>query len=134
MNYWLIKSEPQTWSIDQHEKVGIEPWDGVRNFQARNNLKAMQIGDLCFFYHSVSQKSIVGIVEVCSDYRIDPTDESQKFGLRDMKFIKKFKKDLSLKEIKEHPSLSNMAILKQSRLSVQPIAAEEWNIIVNLLD
>ncbi|MBA4249845.1 MAG: EVE domain-containing protein [Candidatus Puniceispirillum sp.] len=134
MKYWLIKSEPDTWSIEQQEKNMIEPWDGVRNYQARNNIKAMEIGDLCFFYHSVSQRKIVGIVEVCSDYRLDPNDETMKFGLRDMKFIKKFSRGYSLDEVKTHPLLQDMALLKQSRLSVQPVTDVEWNVIMSLVE
>ncbi len=134
MKYWLIKSEPNTWSIEQQENVVIEPWNGVRNYQARNNIKAMEIGDLCFFYHSVSQRKIVGIVEVFSDYRLDPSDDTMKFGLRDMKFIKKFSKGYSLDEVKMHPFLQDMALLKQSRLSVQPITEIEWNIIMSLVE
>lgn len=134
MNYWLIKSEPNTWSIDQHELAGVEPWDGVRNYQARNNMKAMQIGDMCFFYHSVIQKSIVGVVQVCSDYRIDPSDDTSKFGLRDMRFIKRFRKSISLDQIKEHPLLQEMVLLKNSRLSVQPVTKSEWNIIMGMVD
>ncbi len=132
--YWLIKSEPSTWSWEQHIKKGIEPWDGVRNYQARNYLKAMQVGDLCFFYHSVKERRIVGIVEVVGDYRLDPTDSTGVFGLRDMKALRAVKNPVSLDQIKNIPALRKMALLKQSRLSVQPVSPEEWAYILSLAE
>ena len=131
-NYWLIKSEPSTWSWADQVAKGIEPWEGVRNYQARNNLKAMNVGDLCFFYHSMKERAIVGIVEVASDYRLDPTDHDGVFGLVDVKTVRPVKKPVSLDQIKHIPALQAMALLKQSRLSVQPVLPEEWRIIIEL--
>jgi predicted RNA-binding protein with PUA-like domain len=131
-NYWLIKSEPSTWSWADQVAKGIEPWEGVRNYQARNNLKAMNVGDLCFFYHSMKERAIVGIVEVASDYRLDPTDHDGVFGLVDVKTVRPVKKPVSLDQIKYIPALQAMALLKQSRLSVQPVLPEEWRIIIEL--
>ncbi|MDP4724766.1 MAG: EVE domain-containing protein [Pseudomonadota bacterium] len=131
-SFWLIKSEPSTWSWADQVAKGIEPWEGVRNYQARNNLKAMKIGDLCFFYHSVKERSIKGIVEVVSDYRLDPTDHDGVFGLVDVKAVRPLKKSICLDQIKLVPALQEMALLKQSRLSVQPITAEEWAVILHL--
>lgn len=132
MKYWLIKSEPSTWSWQQQVAKGIEPWDGVRNYQARNNLKAMDDGDLCFFYHSVKERCIVGIVEVSGEYRLDPTDPSGVFGLRDMKAVRALPAPVCLDHIKMVPLLNDMALLRQSRLSVQPVLPEEWAIILDL--
>ncbi len=132
--YWLIKSEPSTWSWEQHAEKGIEPWDGVRNYQARNHLKAMHAGDLCFFYHSVKERRIVGIVEVIGEYRLDPTDPTGVFGLRDMKAIRAVKEPISLDQIKNIPDLNEMALLKQSRLSVQPVSPKEWQCILSLTE
>ncbi|MDP3372555.1 MAG: EVE domain-containing protein [Candidatus Paracaedibacteraceae bacterium] len=130
--YWLIKSEPSTWSWDDQVRQGTEPWNGVRNYQARNNLRAMSVGDLCFFYHSVKERTIVGVVEVASPYRLDPTDLDGVFGLVDVKTICALKKPICLDQIKLVPPLQNMALLKQSRLSVQPVSPEEWEIILQL--
>lgn len=131
-SFWLIKSEPSTWSWADQVAKGIEPWEGVRNYQARNNLKAMKIGDLCFFYHSVKERSIKGIVEVVSDYRLDPTDHDGVFGLVDVKAVRPLKKPICLDQIKLVPALQEMELLKQSRLSVQPVTAEEWAVILHL--
>lgn len=128
-SYWLIKSEPETWSFEQQREKGIEPWNGVRNYQARNYLKAMSIGDLCFFYHSVKERRIVGIVEVISDYRLDETDDTHTFGLCDMKYVETFQIPVSLDDIKRDERLQDMVLLKQSRLSVQPVTPMEWKII-----
>lgn len=133
-SYWLIKSEPSTWSWADQVAKGIEPWNGVRNYQARNNLKSMKIGDLCFFYHSVKERSIVGIVEVVSDYRLDPTDHDGVFGLVDVKTVRSLVKPVCLDQIKLVPALQNMALLKQSRLSVQPVTYEEWQVILDLAE
>ncbi|MES2252681.1 MAG: EVE domain-containing protein [Pseudomonadota bacterium] len=130
--FWLIKSEPSTWSWADQVARGTEPWEGVRNYQARNNLKAMHMGDLCFFYHSVKERSIVGIVEVASDYRLDPTDHDGVFGLVDVKTVRRLKKPICLDQIKLVPALQDMALLKQSRLSVQPVTADEWKVILQL--
>lgn len=132
MKYWLTKSEPSVWSWDQHVKKGTQHWDGVRNYQASNNMKAMKKGDLAFFYHSNEGKEIVGIVEVAREYYPDPTDESGKFGMVDFKAVKPFKKFVTLATIKETPSLKNMALLKQSRLSVSPVSDAEWKTILKM--
>ena len=129
MNYWLLKSEPGTWSWDDQSKVKKEMWDGVRNYQARNNLMKMKKGDLCFFYHSVNEKKIVGIVEVVKEHYPDPTDITNKFVVVDIKAKKKLKNSVSLKEIKSQEQLSHLALIKQSRLSVMPIDKKSWDII-----
>jgi len=132
MAYWLIKSEPETWSWDDHLKKGVEPWHGVRNYQASNNMKAMKIGDLAFFYHSVKEKRIVGIVEVCKLYYPDHTDESGRFGMVDFKAVKPVENPVTLAEIKATPELQEMWLVKQSRLSVSPVSAREWRIILKM--
>ena len=129
MNYWLLKSEPSTWSWDDQSKVKKEMWDGVRNYQARNNLMKMKKGDLCFFYHSVNEKKIVGIAEVVKEHYPDPTDITNKFVVVDIKTKKKLKNSVSLKQIKSQKKLSHLALIKQSRLSVMPIDEESWYLI-----
>jgi len=129
MNFWLLKSEPGTWSWDDQSKVKKEMWDGVRNYQARNNLMKMKKGDLCFFYHSVNEKKIVGIVEVVKEHYPDPTDKTNKFVVVDIKTKKKLKNSVSLKQIKSQKKLSHLALIKQSRLSVMPIDEESWYLI-----
>ena len=129
MNYWLLKSEPSTWSWDDQSKVKKEMWDGVRNYQARNNLMKMKKGDLCFFYHSVNEKKIVGIVEVVKEHYPDPTDITNKFVVVDIKTKKKLKNSVSLKQIKSQKKLSHLALIKQSRLSVMLIDEESWYLI-----
>lgn len=135
-NYWLFKSEPFKWSWDQQvEKTkthGAEHWDGVRNYQAANNMKAMKIGDQGFFYHSNEGKEIVGIVEVAKEYYPDHTDESGRFGMVDIKALKPVKTPVTLAQIKADPALESMALIKQSRLSVSPVTAEEWHYICKL--
>ena len=132
MAHWLVKSEPSTWSWDQHVKKGVQGWDGVRNYQATNNMKAMKKGDLAFFYHSNEGKEIVGIVEVAKEYHPDPTDESGKFGMVAFKAGKALKKPVGLDQIKKDPKLKNMVLVKNSRLSVQPVTDEEWAYILKL--
>ena len=132
MQYWLLKSEPNAWSWDQQVKEGPSMWDGVRNYQARNNLKKMKKGDSCFFYHSVSEKTIVGIVKVVKEYYPDPTDKTGKFVVVDVKAIKKLKNTVSLNEIKENKRLKNIALIKQSRLSVMPLEKNEWDVIIKM--
>ena len=132
MQYWLLKSEPNTWSWDNQVVDGTSMWDGVRNYQARNNLKKMNKGDLCFFYHSVTERSIVGIVKVVKEYYADPTDETGKFVVVDVKPVKKLKNTVSLDEIKKIKKLQNIALVKQSRLSVMPIKKTEWDIIIKI--
>ncbi|MGB8364740.1 MAG: EVE domain-containing protein [Rhizomicrobium sp.] len=128
MAFWLFKSEPQTWSWEQQKKTGArgEPWSGVRNHAAANNMKAMKKGDCGFFYHSGEERRILGIVEVVGEYRPDPTDESGRFGLVDVKAIADMPRPVTLAEIKADPGLKDMALVKLSRLSVQPVKAEEW--------
>ena len=131
MKYWLLKSEPDVWSIDQQIKSGDKGsiWDGVRNFQARNNLNKMKKGDLCFFYHSNIGKEIVGIVEVVKEAFIDPTDPKKKFVAVEVKFKKKLKKSIKLQEIKKNSQLKGLPLIKQSRLSVMPIEYKYWKIL-----
>ena len=132
LQFWLLKSEPGTWSWDSQVKEGVSMWDGVRNYQARNNLMKMKKGDLCFFYHSVIEKSIVGILKVIKEFYPDPTDITGKFVVVDVKAIKKLKKPVSLQQIKINIKLKNIALLKQSRLSVMPLQLSEWNEIIKL--
>ncbi len=132
INYWLLKSEPSTWSWEDQVKAGVEMWDGVRNYQARNNLINMKKKDLCFFYHSVSEKLIIGIVEVVKEHYPDPTDKTGKFVVTDVKAKKKLKRPVSLEEIKNTPELSDIALIKQSRLSVMPLKKNEWDLILGL--
>ena len=132
VNYWLLKSEPSTWSWDDQVKAGTEMWDGVRNYQARNNLMKMKKKDLCFFYHSVSEKLIIGIVEVVKEHYPDPTDKTGRFVVTDVKTKIKLKKAVSLEQIKSIPKLSNIALLKQSRLSVMPLTKNEWDTIIKI--
>ena len=132
MKYWLVKSEPNTWSWDDHVRKSVEHWDGVRNYQASNNMKAMKIGDLAYFYHSVKEKQIVGIVEVVREYYPDHTDPKGRFGMVDLKAIKPVKNPVTLAEIKATPELQNMALVKQSRLSVCPVTKDEWETIGKL--
>ena len=132
MKYWLLKSEPDAWSWDNQVKEGASMWDGVRNYQARNNLKNMKKNDLCFFYHSVTEKSVVGIVKVVKEHYPDPTDKTERFVVVDVKAIKKLKKPVSLEKIKLNSKLKNIALIKQSRLSVMPIKEVEWNEIIKM--
>ena len=132
INYWLLKSEPSTWSWEDQVKAGVEMWDGVRNYQARNNLMRMKKKDLCFFYHSVSEKSIIGIVEVVKEHYPDPTDKTGRFVVTDVKTKKKLKRAVSLEEIKNTPKLSSIALIKQSRLSVMPLTKNEWGLILKM--
>jgi len=134
MNYWLFKSEPNSWSWEDQLKKGEtgEPWDGVRNYQASNNMKSMRLKDLGFFYHSVTEKKIVGIVEIIKEYEPDPTDKSNKFGMVTVKALKTLDKSVSLQDIKENKSLTNFIMLRQNRLSVLPVSLKEWNIICNM--
>ena len=130
-SYFLLKSEPNVWSIDQQKKVGEtgSVWDGVRNFQAAKNLKNMKIGDLCFFYHSNIGKEIVGIVEVIKEAFLDPTDKMKKFVAVKVKFKKHLKKTITLKNIKKNKELRHLTLIKQSRLSVVPIDTKSWKVL-----
>ncbi len=131
MQYWLLKSEPNVWSIDQQKKAGEKgaSWDGVRNYQAAKNLKKMKKGNLCFFYHSNIGKEIVGIVEVTKTAFIDPTDKKKRFVAIKVKFKKKLKKAVTLENIKKNKHLSQLSLIKQSRLSIMPIDFKSWKII-----
>ena len=132
MNYWLLKSEPGTWSWDNQVEESPSMWDGVRNYQARNNLMKMKINDLCFFYHSVKERSVVGIVKIVKEYYPDPTDSTGKFVVVDVKALKKLKKPVSLDQIKQKKQLHNIALIKQSRLSVMPLKKIEWDTIIKM--
>ena len=128
---WLLKSEPDVWSIDQQKKSGVKGaiWDGVRNHQAARNLKNMKIGDLCFFYHSNIGKEIVGVVSVIKEAFIDPSDKMKKFVAVKVKFERKLKKPVSLENIKKNKRLHQLPLVKQSRLSVMPVDSKSWKIL-----
>ena len=132
INYWLLKSEPSTWSWNDQVKGGVEMWDGVRNYQARNNLKKMKKGDLCFFYHSNIGKEIVGIVKVIKEAFIDKTDKEKRFLAVQVRFQKEFKFPISLEKIKKNKDISHLPLIKQSRLSVMPIDYKSWKIICKM--
>ena len=131
MHYWLMKSEPNVWSIDQQKKAGPlgAPWDGVRNYQAAKNLKNMKKGDQCFFYHSNIGKEIVGIVEVIKEYYQDKTDKSNRFVAVTVKFLKKLDRPVTLQDIKKNKQLSHISLIKQSRLSVMGLDSKSWKIL-----
>ncbi len=134
MKYWLLKSEPDVWSIDQQIQAGVRgtTWDGVRNYQAANNLKKMKVGDLCYFYHSNIGKEIVGVVKVIKEAFIDITDREKKFVAVQVRFMEKFNKPISLEKIKKNQAISHLPLIKQSRLSVMPIDYKSWKIIYNM--
>jgi len=134
MNHWLFKTEPETFSWEMQKKRGLkgEPWSGVRNYQAANHMKAMKKGDLGFFYHTGEEKAVVGIVEVIGEYRPDPTDETGKFGLVDVKAVKDFKQPVTLAAIKATPQLKEMVLVKAARLSVQPVRETEWKLVCRM--
>ncbi len=134
MKYWLLKSEPNVWSIDQQIKAGLKgiAWDGVRNYQAANNLKKMKVGDLCYFYHSNIGKEIVGVVKVIKEAFIDITDREKRFVAVQVRFMEKFVKPISLEKIKKNKIISHLPLIKQSRLSVMPIDYKSWKIIYNM--
>ena len=134
MKYWLLKSEPNVWSLEQQIKAGIKgiAWDGVRNYQAANNLKAMRIGDLCFFYHSNIGKEIVGVVKVIKEAFLDKTDKKKRFVAVQVRFVEKFKSPVSLEKIKKNNAISHLPLIKQSRLSVMPIDYKSWKIICKM--
>jgi len=134
MQYWLMKSEPNVWSIDQQKKAGLKgaPWDGVRNYQAAKNLKNMSKGDLCFFYHSNIGKEIVGIVEVVKEAYLDKTDKKGRFVAVTVRFKKRLSKPVTLEIIKKNKELAHLSLIKQSRLSVMPIDYKSWKILNNM--
>ena len=134
MQYWLMKSEPDVWSIDQQKKAGVKgaPWDGVRNYQAAKNLKTMKKGDQCFFYHSNIGKEIVGIVEVIKEAYLDKTDKTGRFVAVTVRFKKKLPKPVTLENIKNIKELEHLALIKQSRLSVMQIDYKSWKILYKM--
>tara|TARA_B100001057_G_scaffold447672_1_gene487350 strand:+ start:429 stop:884 length:456 start_codon:yes stop_codon:yes gene_type:complete len=134
MKYWLMKSEPDVWSISQQQKAGIKgvTWDGVRNYQAANNLKKMKKGDHCFFYHSNIGKEIVGVVKVIKEAFIDKTDPKSRFVAVQVRFVEKLKQPVSLKKIKDNKEINHLPLIKQSRLSVMPIDYKSWKIIYKI--
>lgn len=132
MNYWLVKSEPDAYSWEQLQKDGKTFWSGVRNYQAANNLKAMKKGDQAFFYHSNEGLAVVGICEIAKEYYPDHTDESGKFGMVDVKPVRPVKTPVTLAAIKAEPSLADIGLIRQSRLSVMPVTAAQWKIICKM--
>lgn len=132
MAHWLMKTEPETYSWDNQVKKGVEPWNGVRNHQAKNNMKAMKLGERAFFYHSGEERRIVGIVEIAKLYYPDPSDKTGTFGMVDVKTVKPLKRPVTLAEIKAHPKLKDLLLVRQSRLSVMPIGETEWKIICEM--
>ncbi|HUT48924.1 MAG TPA: EVE domain-containing protein [Alphaproteobacteria bacterium] len=132
MAYWLVKSEPGAWSWDDHVKKGVEHWDGIRNYQANNNMKAMKVGDRAFFYHSVDEKRIVGVVEVVREHYPDHTDDSGRFGMVDFKALFPVRHTVTLAEVKAEPRLQNLALVRQSRLSVVPVGDDEWRVLCGM--
>ena len=134
MNYWLMKSEPSTWSWEQQIKAGSkgEGWDGFRNYQASNNMKKMKIGDLCFFYHSNIGKEIVGVIKVIKRAFIDKTDKEKRFLAVQVRFVEEFKNPISLEKIKKNKDICHLPLIKQSRLSVMPIDYKSWKIIYKM--
>lgn len=132
MAYWLVKSEPGAWSWDDHVKAKVAEWDGIRNYQADNNMKAMKKGDRAFFYHSVNEKQVVGILEVVKEHYPDPTDATGRFGMVDFKAVKPMSEPVTLAQIKAEPGLGEMALVRQTRLSVMPVTAAEWRTILKL--
>lgn len=132
MAYWLFKTEPGTWSWDDQVAKDVEHWDGVRNHQANNNMKAMKVGDRGFFYHSVNEKRIVGIVEVIREYYPDHTDPKERFGMVDVKAVRPFTTPVTLEDVKAEPRLAELPLIRQSRLSVMPIPKDAWDLICQM--
>ncbi len=132
MHHWLVKSEPGAWSWDDHVKAGVTSWDGVRNAQAANNMKAMKNGDHVFMYHSVSDKQVVGILEVVKTYHPDPSDKTSRFGMVDLKALRPLQTPVTLAQIKQDPRLAELALVRQSRLSVMPIDSASWRTICKM--
>ena len=129
MAYWLVKSEPGAWSWDDHVEAGTAEWDGIRNYQADNNMKAMKKGDRAFFYHSVNEKRIIGVLEVVREHYPDPSDPKGRFGMVDFKALMPVARPVELSEIKTEPRLRDIALVRQSRLSVMPVMDEEWRVL-----
>lgn len=134
MAYWLLKTEPETWSWNAQVKKGVEHWDGVRNHQANNNMKAMKKGDRAFFYHTGDEKQVVGIVEVVREHYPDPSDDSGKFGMVDVKALKPVNRPVTLTEIKAEPRLADLLLVRHSRLSVVPVSDAHWRLICGMAE
>ena len=134
MQYWLFKSEPNTWGWDDQVAKGDagEEWDGVRNYQARNNMRLMEIGDLGFFYHSIDEKRVVGVVEVCAKAHPDSTTDDERWECVDIKAVAPFPTPVTLEDCKNNPALADMVLVNNTRLSVQPVTAEEWKIVCKM--
>ena len=132
MAYWLFKSEPGAWSWDDQVKAGTAEWDGIRNYQADNNMKEMKIGDRAFFYHSVNEKQIVGVVEIVKEHYPDPTDAKGRFGMVDVKALHPVKTPVTLDDVRNEPALGDLALVRQSRLSVMPVTDNEWKVICKM--
>jgi predicted RNA-binding protein with PUA-like domain len=132
MNYWLIKSEPETFSLDHFRAEKVTVWYGVRNYTARNNLRAMQLGDICIFYRSVTKPAAIALARVVRENYQDPTTEETAWVAVDVELVEEFKREIPLSEVKQTPELENMALLKLSRLSVQPVTAMEFEVICKL--
>lgn len=134
MKYWLIKSEPDKWSWEQQKAKGDEgePWDGIRNYQARNNMRAMEIGDKAFFYHSNIGKEVVGVVEVCSDIHPDPKTDDERWECVDFKAVCDMPKPVTLAQVKAEPRLAEMSLVTSMRLSVQPVTEDEWKVVCEM--
>jgi predicted RNA-binding protein with PUA-like domain len=134
MSYWLFKSEPDSWSWDQQKAKGKagEPWDGVRNYQARNHMREMKIGDLGFFYHSGAERAVVGIVEVAAEIHPDPSTDDPRWECVDVRAVRDLPSPVTLDEVKLEPRLADMVLVKNSRLSVQPVTEEEWEIVCGM--
>ena len=131
-SFWLLKSEPETWSWDDQKSQKTTSWDGVRNYQAAGNMKKMRLGDLAFFYHSGKERKIVGIVRISKTYAPDPTDPSGRFGMVDVNFEKELNESVSLEQIKNEACLQHLALVRQSRLSVMPLDEPSWNYLCTL--
>ena len=132
MKHWLVKSEPFKWSWDMHVKKGVQGWDGVRNYQARNNMRAMQVGDLCLYYHSNEGKEIVGIAEVIKEHYQDPTTDDNKWVVVDVKPVRALKNNVTLAQMKSDARLEQMSLIRQMRLSVGPVTEDEFNIVMEM--
>ncbi len=132
MAFWLVKSEPEAWSWDDHARKGVEPWNGVRNFQAAKNLKAMKKGERAFFYHSGGVRAVVGVLAVVKPYYPDPTDPMGRFGMVDFRAVRPLKAPVTLAIIKAEPKLAHLALVRQSRLSVMPIDDPSWALICKM--
>ncbi|MBK8906905.1 MAG: EVE domain-containing protein [Rhodospirillales bacterium] len=132
MAYWLVKSEPEAWSWERHAAAGVEPWDGVRNHQANNNMKAMAASDQALFYHSGRDKSIRGVLEVVRKWYPDPQDASGRFGMVDFKALFPLPRPVPLAEVKAEPRLAHIALVKHTRLSVMPIDDNAWRLLCRM--